>query len=156
MLRGKGGYINGLGNDVRAIDNFMIGGETIRGFATNGIGPRDMTVDLDGRSYDVGIGGTGYWAVTAELLAPMPGVPEEFGLYTGVFADAGTVFGVEDSVKKALNGNLLNDESIRSSAGVSVLWRSPFGPLRADFGFPITKGDGDKTQMFRFSGGTSF
>jgi outer membrane protein insertion porin family len=167
MLRGKGGYINGLGSDVRAIDYFTIGGETIRGFATNGIGARDMSMDLDSpsRAYNVGLGGTTYWAATAELNAPLPGLPEEFGLYGSLFADAGMVFGVEDSVKAALNGGctstpgdycLRQDDVIRSSVGVGILWRSPFGPLRADFGFPVTKGKYDQTQVFRFSGGANF
>lgn len=166
MLRARGGYINGLGNDVRAVDNFTIGGETIRGFASNGIGPRDMSVGNDGTKFDRGLGGTAYWAINAELNAPVPGVPEEFGLYTGVFFDAGSVFGVEDSIKNYMESSscssagvtcqLREDNSIRSSAGVSIIWRSPFGPLRGDFGIPITKGKYDDTQVFRFSGGTTF
>jgi outer membrane protein insertion porin family len=154
MLRGKAGYINGLGDDVRVIDNFTVGGETIRGFASNGIGPRDMTLDKNLAPYDVAIGGTGYWAATAELNAPIPGLPDEFGLYAGVFADVGMVFGVEDSVKAV--ASVVEDNTVRSSAGVSIIWRSPFGPIRGDFALPITKGKYDETQVFRFSGGASF
>lgn len=159
MLRGKAGYINGLGDDVRAVDYFTIGGETIRGFASNGIGARDMSIDSTGRAYDVGLGGTAYWAATAELNAPLPGIPEEFGLYGSVFADAGMVFGVENSLKNFINtsgGVLGQDDAIRSSVGVGILWRSPFGPLRGDFAIPISKGKYDDTQVFRFSGGTNF
>lgn len=166
MLRGRAGYINGLGEDVRAVDYFTIGGETIRGFASNGIGPRDMSVGSDGTKFDRGLGGTAYWAVNAELNAPVPGLPEEFGLFGGVFFDAGSVFGVEDTVKDYMTSascsssgitcDLREDNAIRSSAGVSIIWRSPFGPLRGDFGFPITKGKYDDTQLFRFSGGTTF
>ena len=54
---------------------------------------------------------------------------------------------------------------IRSSVGVGLLWDSPLGPLRFDLAYPITKycatpiGGGevcDRTQVFRFSGGTRF
>ncbi len=45
---------------------------------------------------------------------------------------------------------------MRASVGVGVLWKSPFGPIRADFGIPILKARGDQTQIFRFSGGTQF
>ncbi len=51
---------------------------------------------------------------------------------------------------------IANDKTIRSSVGGSILWQSPFGPLRADFAYPITKSSFDQTQVFRFSGGTSF
>jgi outer membrane protein insertion porin family len=37
-----------------------------------------------------------------------------------------------------------------------LLWASPFGLLRADFAYPVTKEDYDETQVFRFSAGTQF
>jgi outer membrane protein insertion porin family len=45
---------------------------------------------------------------------------------------------------------------IRSSAGVSLIWSSPFGPIRFDFAQAISKASYDKTQFFRFTGGTQF
>ncbi len=54
---------------------------------------------------------------------------------------------------------------IRSSVGVGLIWDSPLGPLRFDFAYPLSKycatnsAGGeicDRTQMFRFSGGTKF
>ncbi|MHA1553141.1 MAG: outer membrane protein assembly factor BamA, partial [Alphaproteobacteria bacterium] len=41
MLRATGGNIMGLGMPVSYFDNFHIGGETVRGFANYGIGPRE-------------------------------------------------------------------------------------------------------------------
>ena len=35
------GYILGLGQDVEIADRFFLGGDTLRGFATAGVGPRD-------------------------------------------------------------------------------------------------------------------
>jgi outer membrane protein insertion porin family len=37
-----------------------------------------------------------------------------------------------------------------------LIWSSPFGPLRFDFAKAITKEPWDRTQFFRFSGGTQF
>ena len=45
---------------------------------------------------------------------------------------------------------------IRTSAGGSIIWQSPLGPLRFDFAKAITKSEYDVTQFFRFSGGTTF
>jgi outer membrane protein insertion porin family len=49
-----------------------------------------------------------------------------------------------------------NGMFINSSAGVGLLWASPFGPLRFDFAFPLTKQPYDRKQWFRFGGGTTF
>jgi len=78
-----------------------------------------------------------------------------------VFADAGTLFGYDGPKSVDVGGgpvvlNVSDDKTIRTSAGVGVLWASPLGPIRLDFAWPITKGQYDQTQMFRFSGGTSF
>jgi outer membrane protein insertion porin family len=46
-----------------------------------------------------------------------------------------------------------------------LIWNSPFGPLRFDYAFPLTKWCGsdangnavcDRIQQFRFGGGTKF
>jgi len=49
-----------------------------------------------------------------------------------------------------------NNMFVNSSVGVGLLWASPFGPLRFDLAYPITKQPFDRTQIFRFSGGTVF
>lgn len=46
--------------------------------------------------------------------------------------------------------------AFRLSAGISVSWRSPFGPVRFDFSEVFIKEDYDQTEGFRFSAGTSF
>jgi outer membrane protein insertion porin family len=49
------------------------------------------------------------------------------------------------------NGNV-----VRTSVGVGLIWASPFGPLRFDYAVPLTKGQFDRVQEFKFGGGTSF
>ena len=52
-------------------------------------------------------------------------------------------------------------------SGASILWSSPLGPIRFDYAFALSKEEGilgpdgikiggDRTQAFRFSGGTRF
>src|SRR5262249_35866584 len=121
-----------------------------RGFAVNGFGPRDIT---PGTTND-NLGGTQYWATTAEGRTPVPWLPPEFGLKAAVFADAGSLWGYSGSAATpSLSQSLQVSDSktIRSSIGAGLIWASPLGPLRVDEAFPISKGPNDKTQNFRFS-----
>lgn len=148
LVRAGAGNITGLGSEpVQVLDNFYRGGETIRGFASFGYGAR-----YQGLADSYAIGGTNYYNATAELQFPLPLFPEEFGLRGAVFADAGTLFGYD-----GLEGLAIEDSNmIRTSVGASIIWNSPFGPLRGDFGEALTKASYDKTQVFRFSAGTQF
>jgi outer membrane protein insertion porin family len=154
-----GGQIEGWGgDDVRLLDLFYKGGETIRGFDRSGIGPRDLNTDD-------ALGGKTYWAATAEVRFPLPLVPEELGMSGAVFADAASLFNAGDTIKQFAQGCdpgnndlicLVDDATIRTSVGVSLIWNSPVGPLRFDYAFPITKEDYDKVQEFRFGASTKF
>ncbi len=66
-----------VGNkSIAAIDNFFIGGETIRGFAPSGIGARDISkITQSGITYtsNEALGGKTYIVGTAEVSAPDPG-----------------------------------------------------------------------------------
>ncbi|HUS96003.1 MAG TPA: outer membrane protein assembly factor BamA, partial [Hyphomicrobiaceae bacterium] len=154
-----GGHIEGWGGDgLRLLDLFYKGGETIRGFNKSGIGPRDLnTSDA--------LGGTTFWAATAEVRFPMPVLPDNLGISGAVFADVGSVFGASAQAKTlgagCVAGNrstvcLADDEAIRASAGVSLLWASPLGPLRLDYGIPIMSQSYDREQRFRFGASTRF
>ena len=46
--------------------------------------------------------------------------------------------------------------AVRASVGASLIWDSPFGPLRFDFAYPFLKEPYDRTQFFAFGGGTKF
>jgi outer membrane protein insertion porin family len=61
----------------------------------------------------------------------------------------------DTSATKSKSG--IDDTSaLRLSAGIGATWKSPFGPLAVDLGYPILKQSFDKTQIFRFSVGTQF
>lgn len=46
--------------------------------------------------------------------------------------------------------------AVRASVGASLIWDSPFGPLRFDFAYPLLKQSYDRTQFFAFGGGAHF
>jgi outer membrane protein insertion porin family len=151
MVRAQGGYITGWGGQqVPLIDSFFGGPSLVRGFAPNGFGPRDLT---PGTTMD-NVGGSMYWATTAELQSPIPGVPQEYGLKASAFVDAGSVFryagpttfpGSSQSLQLA-NGNI-----VRSSVGVGLTWASPFGGLTVSYAVPVTKASYDVVQPLGFS-----
>jgi outer membrane protein insertion porin family len=174
------------GEDLRILDNFFKGPDLVRGFEPNGIGPRDLASGGGNLNETDALGGTLYWGTTAEIQFPLSFLPKEVGLKAAVFADAGslwdysgpTVFSeagtfdpnnptanpnfvncsdIPDSKTKGYNNICVADSDlIRSSVGVSLIWKSPFGPLRFDYAWALSKEDYDQTQAFRFSGGTKF
>jgi outer membrane protein insertion porin family len=152
--RAQGGTIMGWnGQSVRVVDAFFKGGETIPGFAAAGLGPRDATTGD-------ALGGTTFYSATTELRFPLPFVPQDLGLSGAIYTAAGSVFGTDAqkfaSAYVAKNGGtntlVIQDSSaLRSSAGASIIWDSPIGPLRADYSYIISKAVSDKTQPFGFS-----
>jgi outer membrane protein insertion porin family len=140
-----GGTITGWGGqDVRLLDLFYRGSETVRGFAPAGIGPRDtLSPNQDA------LGGRMFVGSTAELLFGLPGVPKDLGLRGAVFADAGSLWNV-NSTGVSLPGLAGNAFTPRASVGVGVAWDSPLGALRVDYAYPILKQPYDKTQALSF------
>jgi outer membrane protein insertion porin family len=84
----------------------------------------------------------------------MPGIPEDFGLRVAGFVDAGTLYG--NKVNVSGGETVQDDSSIRASAGIGVMWASPFGPLRVDYAVPFMKEDYDEVQNFRFGMSNTF
>jgi outer membrane protein insertion porin family len=151
MLRAQGGYVTPWGGQQLPLLNGFFGGpDLVRGFAVNGFGPRDTT---EGTSKD-NLGGTRYWATTAELRTPLPWIPPESGLRFSVFADAGSLWGYAGSGSTpalAQSLQVADSKTIRSSMGAGLIWDSPFGPMRVDYAYPTSKAAFDVTQRLRFS-----
>ncbi|MBA8880372.1 outer membrane protein assembly factor BamA [Phyllobacterium myrsinacearum] len=147
------GHIEGFGDDLRVFDLFKNNQEMIRGFKYAGIGPRDGSVrDSDGSF----LGGTTYFNASVETQFPLPIVPESLGIRGALFADAATLYGNE--LKDRDGRRYVSDDGMewRASAGVSIMWASPFGPLRFDYAFPVKKVEGDQVQNFNFGMSSKF
>jgi outer membrane protein insertion porin family len=143
----EAGGIIGLGSDNLVVaDRFFIGGASLRGFARSGIGPRDLTTGD-------ALGGN-YFAVTrAEVSFPI-GLPDELGIYGGLFADAGTLFGLDQTEYTTVT--IDDSAQFRAAVGASLFIDSGFGPLQLSLAYPVVTVDGDEKQYFRFSAGTRF
>jgi outer membrane protein insertion porin family len=180
LIHLQGGMLNQFGgSELRMLDHFQMGPNLVRGFAPNGIGPRDInpygTRDA--------LGGTKYWGASFELQMPFWFLPKEVGLKGSVYADAGGLFDYKGPTSWAQTGEVNvpgcvpptqasattvanpgtclglqydNGNVVRTSVGVGLIWASPFGPLRFDYAVPLTKGQFDRVQEFKFGGGTSF
>ena len=171
LFRVQTGMLNSIGgSDLRMLDNFQMGPNLVRGFAPNGIGPRDLTFFPYTGTGDA-LGGTKYWGASVEVQVPFWFLPKDIGLKGAIHADAGSLWDYQGPTQWAatgevnglVNGHFCNcgmvfdDQNvIRSSAGVGLIWASPFGPLRFDYSVPITKGKYDIVQQFMFGGGTQF
>lgn len=143
---GEAGYIFGFGEDIRITDAFFLGGASLRGFRTAGVGPRDVSTKDS-------LGGNKYARGTIEVTFPV-GLPEEYGIKARVFTDFGTLF--DTDLTTAEVPFLVDKNSIRASAGFGLTWSSPFGPLAVDFALPYLAEDFDREEFFRFSVGTRF
>jgi outer membrane protein insertion porin family len=167
VLKVQAGNISGWGSkDLRMLDHFQMGPNLVRGFSPAGIGPRDLTPSTTNDA----LGGSLYWGASLEAQTPLYFLPKDVGIKLAAFADAGSVWSYKgptswDVTGETLQVGLDSPSMIRASVGVGLLWDSPLGPLRFDLAYPLTKycatpvGGGevcDRTQVFRFSGGTRF
>jgi len=175
VLHLQGGDMIGLsdGGYVRMLDDFKMGPNLVRGFQPAGIGPRDTTL---GTANDA-LGGTMYWGASVEMQYPFYFLPKDAGFRGAVFIDSGSEWNYKAETSYAATGEVnglittstgvsyicgncamqyADSATPRVSAGASLIWDSPFGPLRFDLAYPILKQPYDRTQVFQFGGGTRF
>lgn len=140
-LRGQAGIINAFSGTVSPLEAFHHGPSLVRGFEARQFGPRF------GASGEM-IGTTMYAAASAEVEFPIPVLPESYGLRGAVWADAAWIGGVAGGFAPTATSV---DNPFKSSVGASIIWHGPFGPLRGDVGYVISKATDDKTQIFQLT-----
>ena len=133
-----------VGSDASLMNRFTLGGDRLKGFRNQGIGPYDST-------YDTHLGGKMYTSLSLEASFPI-GIPEEYGIYGGVFLDTGSLWGLDNTD----SGRIDDSSKIRSALGFSIFWESAIGPLRFNWSSPIKKETNDVTENFRFTIDTRF
>ena len=145
-----GGIIRDLEDEgVRITDRYFLGGSTLRGFQSSGVGPRDLAT---GDS----LGGKQVYYGSLQFRFPI-GLPDEFGITGSLFSDFGSLSDIDESPDQDLAFALVVDEpSLRASWGIGIAWKSPVGPLSMDFAWPLKQEEFDKTEVFRLSFGTRF
>jgi outer membrane protein assembly factor BamA len=133
------GYRLGLargfgGQDVLSSERFKAGGSnSLRGFPTDSLGPRDLLGEP--------IGGEAVVVVNEELRFRHP---SRFGF--ALFAEGGNVFDTVSALSL----------SLRYDLGFGLRWESPIGLLRLDLGFPLRLEAGEKAYQLFFNFGQAF
>tara|TARA_R110000751_G_scaffold24144_3_gene66761 strand:- start:181936 stop:184497 length:2562 start_codon:yes stop_codon:yes gene_type:complete len=170
------GYVFPLedGQGIRINNRFFRGGSTFRGFDVAGLGPREVVRVVDPTTGEIvatrrlnSQGGNTYYQGTFELSMPNF-FPEEYGIKSALFADVGglgtlrgpdispTVYFTDPQTGLPAVRITKDATALRASAGLSVFWDSPFGPIRFDFSQILRREDYDRTETFRFSTSTRF
>jgi outer membrane protein insertion porin family len=141
-VKGRLGHISGLGDDVTQSERFFLGGRDVRGFDSNGIGPRDT-------GSGGAVGGNNIYSGTVEIVSNL-GVTKDAGLRWTVFSDFGSVWATDfpSGVTKP------DEQAMRSSLGFGILWNTVIGPLSFYWAKPLTEQSHDNTKTFQFSIGT--
>ena len=141
----------GFGNtfDDRGLpfyENYYAGGIAqpgqVRGYDSYSLGPRD--------NHGNSIGANFLLNGSAGLVFPYPLSREN--VRTMAFVDAGNVF--VQGTPLALSGT--GEGPLRYSTGLSVEWRSPFGPLAFSVAKPLNLQPTDRQQYFQFTLSSSF
>lgn len=136
-IRARVGYGTGFGGEELPVPEFFfVGGiNTVRGFKFGRAGPVTSRNDPEG--------GNKQLIFNNDLIFP---VLPDAKLNGVLFFDYGKGFA---------KGEKMNFD-LRSAAGVEVRWISPFGPLRAAYGFNLEPRSGEKRSVFEFSVGSVF
>lgn len=136
----EGGALISEDGRSRVTDRFFLGGRTLRGFETGGIGPRQDDDSLGGNFYSV-----------VRLKSSFPlGLPENLGIYGGAFVEGGSVWGLDEP------GGIDDEQHWRASAGVSLFWATPIGPLEFSYAVPFESQENDEEENFSISIATRF
>jgi outer membrane protein insertion porin family len=141
-LRGEFGYGDAYGDteEFPFFQNFYAGGiRSVRGFQANTLGVREDDEPLGGNLMVTG---------GAEIIFPVPFMEKSLKSFRlSAFTDFGNVYDVDQDFDAGL---------LRYSAGLSAIWISPFGAMSFSIAAPLKKEDGDETEAFQFSLGSTF
>ena len=135
-LKGRAGLASAYGStkDVPIYERFFAGGaNTIRGYKERRVGPRD-----EGNGEPVG--GDAILIGNAEVTFPL----YEKMLKGAVFFDIGNVW--------AKPSDSFASTDVKAGAGIGVRVKTPIGPVRVDWGYPLVSNyEDDRTGEFYFS-----
>ena len=139
---GQVGYIQEMGGEDAPLDEkFFLGGmNSLRGFESREVGPREA--NEDGTDYDF-VGGVKEAVFNLEVTFPLIKDMKMKGL---VFFDTGNAWASDETMFSEM----------RYSVGAGISWNSPMGPLRFAWGYNLSPKDWEEPSAFDFSVGKSF
>ncbi len=136
-LSARAGVIRPYGttSEVPIQKRFFAGGRTtVRGFEQDSLGPKGDDGSATGGNYQL--------ILNAEMRFPL-----EHGFLIAAFADAGSVW---------LSGDPANDFDLRESAGISLRYVTPVGPISVDYGWKLDRRSGESPGELSFTVGMVF
>lgn len=160
--RVRTGYADAFGDSRETgvpIENrfFAGGGNSVRGYEENSLGPRAVT-DVDPEP--VPVGGRVLMLTNVELRYPIP-LLSRINISGALFVDGGNVWTALKSVKPR-NFRLYTEDEIeqqdyRYSVGLGLRYNTPVGPIRVDFGIGVKDDDiADENGRFHINLGQIF
>jgi len=155
VLKAQGtlGFIDG--EDIPISELYFLGGiNTVRGYTLRSIAPTVQVGDEnspDSPLRNFYVGGNKQLFFNLEVEFP---IFEKVGVRGVVFYDAGNVFAENEGFFQPAGEKL--PLGLRHSVGFGFRWFSPIGPLRFEFGFPLTRRPQDDSYLFEFTIGNFF
>lgn len=152
----EGGLLQFKDQNSRSIDRFQIGTNIMRGFAPDGIGPRENSIGRNPAgtiAANDSLGGNIYAVAKLEAEFPL-GLPEEYGMSGGVFYDVGSLWGIDYDYGSPFVE--YSGQNWRQVVGFSLFWDTVLGPLRFNFTKALQKQAMDEEQTFEITVSTKF
>jgi outer membrane protein insertion porin family len=138
------GALSAMNGNTTVGDRFVLGGQTLRGFAHGGFGPRDLAAPGT-----PALGGENFAAL--RLDATFPGsITAAPRLTPGIFIDAGSLWGLGSVAGGPAGANPVDDAAhARGSIGISLGLQVGPGELGIVFAAPLREEDYDRTDVFQ-------
>ena len=154
-------YPNDADRQLPISELYFLGGiNTIRGYPLRQVAPPEL-INLsgtpEGAVSTLRVGGNKQVIFNAELEIPLL---EKVGIRGVLFFDAGNAFGRDANFFDVSDDPALSSMrlplGLLYSVGFGIRWFSPIGPLRFEWGIPLTPRPGDLPIQFEFTIGNSF
>jgi len=133
------GVAESLNGNLKTNNAFSLGGLSFKGFEYKGIGPLSEN--------NIYLGGNKFFTSTLGYGSSFI-FDKKDNINIKLYGTIGSLWDSDYSVS--------NDLKLRSSVGVSFDFMTGFAPISLSYAVPIHTVDGDKTNTFNFSIGTSF
>ena len=148
-LNGRLGYIGTASNQgIPIYERYYVGGIfSVRGFQRNSLSPTIPAAAASDPGTDLiefPLGGNKQLIFNVEIEIP---IYRQMGIVAVLFFDAGNAFA---------EGENLSIVDLRTSVGFGFRWWSPMGPLRFEWGFPLSPEEGEEPMVFQFTIGSAF
>jgi outer membrane protein insertion porin family len=152
--QGTIGYI--AGENIPISELYFVGGiNSVRGYTLRTISPTVPVAisgtDPQASTFPFQVGGNKQLIWNNELEFP---IFERLGVRGVVFYDMGNAFGVGENFFEFKEKDL--PLGLFHAVGWGIRWFSPLGPLRFEWGVPLTRRPEDRGLLFEFTIGNSF